>query len=314
MFKIYIKDFNQNGNVVSTETLVEEVPAKSEGDLKFINPIVKAEMGNVEGLDFSIQAGSKFYDAFLQMKTYIRVVYDGTTIFYGRVLTIDNSPFKGTRKVRCEGPLSFLMDSPVEGKEESARAKISVHDYMVNLINNHNNYINNEANKRFKLGEVPGNYSDSVVTDQRISNGSQKFGSDSWTDTKSALEDLRSHFGGYFRIRAGKLGNKLTLDWMNHYFNNTVLDQVVEVGKNILDITDVTEVENIFTAIIPVGRTTATKSEDGSTTSKQNNLYIDGKILKVPDITTNGQFSDAQLNRGYHSKSDYANAIKNYVL
>lgn len=314
MFKIYIKDFNQNGRIISTETLVEEIPAKEPGELKFISPIVKAEMGNVEGLDFSIQAGTKFFDAFLQMKTYIRVVYDGTTIFYGRVLTIDNNPFKGTRKVRCEGPLSFLMDSAVEGKEEEARPTISVLDYMNQLINNHNSFINNETNKRFQLGEVPGQYSGSVSSDQRISNESRKFGADGWTDTKAALEDLRSHYGGYFRVRMGTIGSKLTLDWMDHYFNNTVIDQAVEVGKNILDISDVTEVDNIFTAIIPIGRTniSSTDSSTGATSSKQSNLYIDGKILRVPDIIRH--FSDAQLNRGYHKKSDYANAINKYGM
>ena len=314
MFKIYIKDFNQNGRIISTETLVEEVPAKDVGELKFISPIIKAEMGTVEGLDFSIQAGTKYYDAFLQMKTYVRIVYDGTTIFYGRVLTIDNNPFKATRKIRCEGPLSFLMDSPVEGKEEDSRALVTILEYMNQLINNHNNFINNETNKRFQLGEVPGQYSGSVSSDQRISNESRKFGSDSWTDTKGALEDLRSHYGGYFRVRMGALGSKLTLDWMDHYFNNTIIDQTVEVGKNILDISDVTEVDNIFTAIIPIGRTnvTTTDSTTGGSSSKQNNLYIDGKILRVPDIV--GHFSDAQLNRGYHKKSDYANAINKYGM
>lgn len=314
MFKIYIKDFNQNGRIISTETLVEEVPAKDVGELKFISPIIKAEMGTVEGLDFSIQAGTKYYDAFLQMKTYVRIVYDGTTIFYGRVLTIDNNPFKATRKIRCEGPLSFLMDSPVEGKEEDSRALVTILEYMNQLINNHNNFINNETNKRFQLGEVPGQYSGSVSSDQRISNESRKFGSDSWTDTKGALEDLRSHYGGYFRVRMGALGSKLTLDWMDHYFNNTIIDQTVEVGKNILDISDVTEVDNIFTAIIPIGRTnvTTTDSTTGGSSSKQNNLYIDGKILRVPDIV--GHFSDAQLNRGYHKKSDYANAISKYGM
>lgn len=319
IFRIYINYFNQNGNFISTETLVEEVPAKSEGDLKLISPIVKAEMGNVESFDFSIQAGSKFYDAFLQMKTYLRVVYDGTTIFYGRVLTIDNTPFNGVRKVRCEGPMAFLMDSPVEGKQEETRPKITTYEYMQQLINNHNTNVK-EAKKTFQLGQVPGHYtSDKILSEQQITNDTRKFGSDSWTDTKGALEDLRSHYGGYFRIRAGEIGNsKLTLDWMDHYFNSTENEQTVEIGKNIIDFSDVTEVDNIFTAIIPIGRSNVTKN-DGSdnnngNTSKQNDLYIDGKILKVPEITTNGEFTDVQLNRGYHSKKDYANAINDYGI
>ena len=121
MFNIYIKNYNNNGTIVTEETLLQTIPATSEQALKFVSPNAKTEMGKAEGLDFSIECGTKFYDAFLQFKTYIRIEYDGYNIFYGRVLSIDNSRFRGTRKVRCEGPLSFLLDSPVEGVEETKR-------------------------------------------------------------------------------------------------------------------------------------------------------------------------------------------------
>ena len=300
MFDIYIKDFNQNGNVITQETLVQTIPAENEGALKLISPIVKNEMGKSEMLDFSIESGTAFYDAFLQMKTYIRIVYDGDTIFYGRVLTIDNSGFRGTRKIRCEGPLTFLLDSPVEGTQETGRKSMSVHDYMQYLISNHNDYVGS-SNKNFVLGEVPGQYSNSISDEQKLPNTSRKYGSDSWTDTKSALEDLRSHYGGYFRTRAGSIGNNIVLDWLNHYFNSSVNAQTIEVGKNILDISDITEIDNVFTAIIPIGKGSG---------SSNNNIYIDGKVLNVPDICN--VYSDEELNSGYHRAENYRNAINNY--
>ena len=251
MFKIYIKDFNNsNGVLVTEETLVQQIPAKNQYDLKLLDPKVKNEMGSSETLSFSIEPGTKFYDAFLQMKTYMRITYEDDTIFYGRVLTISNNTFRGTRQIRMEGPLAFLTDSPVEGVEESKRAKITTFAYMQKLINDHNKYCASEPNKKFILGNVPGNYS-SVTEAQQIKNDAQAFGSDSWTDTKSALEDLRSHYGGYFRTRAaGKIGKGVYLDWMNHYFNSKKISQKIEVGKNVLDISNVTEINNIFTAII----------------------------------------------------------------
>ena len=48
MIDIWIKDFNQNGNLVTTETLIQTIPAASEGDLKFVSVTVKSEMGNAE--------------------------------------------------------------------------------------------------------------------------------------------------------------------------------------------------------------------------------------------------------------------------
>lgn len=317
MFKIYIKDFNSNGTIVTEETLVQQIPAKNQYDLKLLDPRVKNEMGSSETLNFSIEPGTKFYDAFLQMKTYMRITYEDDTIFYGRVLTISNNTFRGTRQIRMEGPLAFLTDSPVEGVEESKRAKTTTFAYMQKLINDHNKYCASEPNKKFILGNVPGNYS-SVTEAQQIKNDTQAFGSDSWTDTKSALEDLRSHYGGYFRTRAaGKIGKGVYLDWMNHYFNSKKISQKIEVGKNVLDISNVTEINNIFTAIIPIGRhsvvsssNTATSANTGST--KMENLYLDNRIVYVPDIIN--QYSTGELNSGYHKYEDYRDAIKNYGI
>ena len=314
MFNIYIKDFNRNGRIITAETLMQTIPAKDEGELRLISPIIKAEMGTVEGFDFSIESGTPFYDAFLQMKTFIRVVYDGTTIFYGRVLTIDNNSFRGTRKIRCEGPMSFLLDSPVEGVEEKKRSEISTLSYLQELINNHNSYINNEANKRFMLGEVPGNYSGWVSSAQRVKSETRPFGSDSWTDTKSALEDLRSHYGGFLRARpAGGIGGGIYLDWMNHYFNPNTINQKVEVGKNIIDISNVTEIDNVFTAIVPIGRHDITVSSEGTKQSTQSeNLYVDGKVVRVPDVCS--KYSYAELSEGYHRYEDYRDAISKYGM
>ena len=315
MFKIYIKDFHKNGypDPIPTETLIQTIPATSENELRFISPIVKCEMGKVEGFDFSIEPGTPYYDAFLQMKTFIRVTYDNETIFYGRVLTIDNNGFRGTRKVRCEGPLSFLMDSPVEGIEETKRPIITTLQYIQQLIANHNAYINNEANKCFEVGNVPGHYSN-INDEQQIKNDSRRFGSDSWTDTKSALEDLRSHYGGFLRTRAGEIGSPIYLDWMNHYFNPTTVSQTIEVGKNILDISNITEIDNVFTAIIPIGRKNVTQSDTGNSSSRQDNLYIDGKVLRVPDIVSYFESKGVSLDSGYHTRDDYWRAIDKYGM
>lgn len=311
MFDIYIKDFNQNGSIVIEEILVQTIPAEHEGDLKLISPIVKNEMGNAASLDFSIEAGTAFYDAFLQMKTHMRITYDGEDIFNGRVLTIDNNTFRRTRRIRCEGAFTYLIDSPVEGVPEAKRGKLTIGQYLTNLLNNHNTYVN-DTDKSFYVGEVPGYYSSGITSEQQIKNDTRNYGSDSWTDTKSALEDLRSHYGGFFRTRTRE-GGGVYLDWLNHYFSASENPQTIEVGKNILDISDVTEIDNIFTAIIPIGKTSSNKTNGA--------LYIDGyrtevhgnnKMLKVPDICS--VYSDAQLNSGYHRADYYRNAINNYGM
>ena len=316
MFNIYMKGFNQNGRIINEETLVQTIPAEHEGDLKLISPIVKGEMGNAESFNFNIENGTKFYDAFRQMKTYIRVTYDGTTIFYGRVLTVDEG-FHGTRKIRCEGPLSFLLDSAVEGIDEGNRKKVSTNEYLTSLLNNHNSILENDANRIFTIGEVPGNYSARVSVDQQIKNDSRKFGADGWTDTKGAIEDLRSHYGGYLRARlSGGIGSSIYLDWMDHYFNSSINSQTIEIGKNVIDLNTSMEIDNIFTAIVPIGNnhssgSSSSSGTSGSSSTGAKHFYIPGKVLKVPDICA--KYGD-QLNSGYHRYEDYATAIAKYGL
>jgi len=324
MFNIYIKNFNRNGTLITDTVLLQTIPATSQSNLKLISPIVKNEMGNSEGFDFSIESGTEFYDAFLQMKTYIHVTYDNDTIFYGRVIVVDNGGFRGTRKVRCEGPLSFLLDSQVEPVDEIKRPEITIREYMQALLNNHNSRVN-DPNKTFYIGEVPGNYSNAVSAAQRIREDKRKYGSDSWTDTKSALEDLRSHYGGFLRVRPNAHGNSgMYIDWMNHYFNANVISQTIEVGKNVLDISNATELNNIFTVVIPIGRKiVSNKKEDGVSNSGKEDasLYIDGyrtdihgsgKGIAVPNILS--VFTAAQLNEGYHKLEYYRDAVTNYGI
>lgn len=317
MFDIYIKDFNQNGQLVTTETLVQSIPSATQGELKLISPTVKAEMGNAEQFNFSIEGGTKFYDAFNQMKTFMRVVYDGDTIFYGRVLTIENG-FTGNRKIRLEGPLAFLNDTSIEGQKEEGRPNISVNAYLSKIIDNHNTMCG-DPKRSFNLGEVPGNYH-SASSEQQIQNAERKFGQDGWTDSKGAIEDLRSHYGGYLRVRCN--GHKNSdgtysddghyLDWLNHYFNTIENSQAIEVGKNVIDISTSTEIDNIFTVVIPIGNSKSTSYETADGEKKASgpkHFYVDGVEVTVPSICS---VYGNDLNSGYHTYDDYAQALNRY--
>lgn len=287
-----------------TTTLIQEIPAKSEDAIYILNPTVKVDMGNAESMDFSLQAGTEFYDSFTQITTYIQVIYDGTTIFYGRVLTIDDGAF-GTRKVHCEGALSFLNDSFFPAKPEKARDNISIYEHISEVLANHNNQLGDPLRSIY-IGQVPGHYSSSISPDQMIDNDSREFGSSSLVESKSMLEDLKSHYGGCFRIRYS--GGRCYLDWMKHYFQSTVNEQSIEVGVNLIDIGSSTEVSNIFTAVIPIGK--AEEAKEG-----EDRVYIsyNGRnYMKVPEVTN--FYSDSELNSGYHTAKDYKNAIKNYGL
>ena len=308
----YYKDDNSPGGIHEGKTKVQTIPAGSESAIRLLAPVTKGDMGNASSMDLGIQNGTTYYDACIQMRTYVRVDFDGETIFYGRVLTV-NAGFFGEQKIHCEGALAFLNDSYYPGTEKKNRKAITINAHINAVLNNHNAQVADDRKKIYP-GEIPGNYSNSITSAQRIENASREFGTSGWQNSKSVLEDLKSHYGGCFRIRYS--GERCYLDWMNHYFRSTVNTQTIEVGKNLLDISGSTEISNIFTAVIPVGKTSSSDKGlylNGYTT---NGHTFNTNYILVPEICSSlynyGSYSDSQLNSGYHEASDYKTAITNY--
>ena len=408
MIEIYAVNYTDENQVFHDAwTLIQSIPAAETADIALINPSIDLKIDSAETMNFTVQANTDFYNAFHQMKSYIRVDYDGTTVFYGRVLTIDTGYF-GERKVQCEGPIAFLNDTYQEGKKENERNKTSIGNYLAEIIAAHNANTDDEF-KKIYLGEVPGLYSLDISDEQKIKSEDRKFGETSWVTTKSALENLKSHHGGFMRIRCeleqfndtiGQygLGNidlnnrivvyntdgtistersfsteidghevllptivngtilseeaavqhyissgeylgifdtvseadayaerlherqnwyyngrplvtKLYLDWLQHYTNDATINQTVAIGKNVIDLNYITEVNNIFTAIIPFGR-----SGNDNLTIKgyREDIHGANNYLRVDAITR--LYTDAQLNSGYHTADDYRNSYDKYGL
>ena len=297
MIDIYAMHFNQNGSIQENKTLIQTIPARTEGGLYLIGPKIGVKVGSAESFDFSIQPNTKYYDSFIQMRTYFSVEYDGDSIFYGRVLTIETG-FMGEKRVKCEGAMAFFNDSYYPGTPDDDRPSQSAGDYITDILNNHNSQLNDPLRAIYP-GEIPGHYSSAVSEAQRVENATRKFGQSGWAQTKSALDDIVSHYGGMFRIRKGANGLNY-LDAYKHYYKSSINSQIIEVGKNLLDMSSITEVNNIFTVVIPIGKGT------GSDTK----VMLDETYFPVSRVTE--FYSDAELNSGYHLASDYRTAESRY--
>ena len=202
MYGIYIKNYlDSNGTPQTNEILLYSIPISdfdSGSGYVLIDPVVKNEMGKTGTLEFGMAPNHPYYNRLMQMKTIMRVDYDGTCIFRGRVLTIDTSPLTGERKVHLEGDLAFLMDSIQPGVKEEERPEVSVLTYIQSLLQEHNNQMaeENSNDKKIFPGELPGQYSASIDDTQKIVvNGNLNFGSNSWGSTMSALESLTKEYG-----------------------------------------------------------------------------------------------------------------------
>lgn len=240
------------------EALLFTIPVQN-GKRPFLTARVNNEMGNAGSFEFSIDPGHPYADIWLHMRTLVRVDYDGDTIFYGRVLTIDRDMFR-TKTIHCEGTFTFFMDSVFEGKKEGFTVTLS--EYLAMLIEAHNDCMKDAPHKKIFLGEAPGNYSSAITEDQKIPVDTQKYAaSQGYRTVKEWLDDLVSDYAGTMRVRYNNSDGKMYLDWMKLYFNANLSNQTMSVNSNAIDLSDTVEVDNIFTHVIPVGK---------------NNKYIDG--------------------------------------
>lgn len=321
MYDIFIKNYlNGDGSAIITdETPVYSIPIlESMENRVFIDPNVKTEMGKAGSMDFSLRSNNIYYDKLQQMRTIIRVEFNGTSLFRGRVLTIDNAYFSGSRSVHLEGDMAFLMDSQQAGVKEENREKITILQHLSHVISAHNEQMrqNDEPDKAFELGEVPGKYSSAVTAAQRITVADKKFGSDSWRRTMDELESLKKEYGGYFRTRfvsasqASDHREHHYIDWLQAYFNpNVNLSQPIQVTSNMIDINSTTEVNNLFTVLIPIGDNNGEPLYVQEYTPSGGNKRTT-KYISVPELLN--FCTESQLTRGYHIKSEYRDAIKQY--
>lgn len=307
IYDVWIKNYRSSGGeMVTNETLMFSVPIEANSNA-LINPVVKNEMGKTGSMEFSMYPNHPYYNCWNQLKTIMRVTLGGETLFRGRVLTIDDSPMTGERKIHCEGDLAFLMDSMQDALKEENREEITILTYMTNMINVHNSQMSEEPDKLIYLGEVPGQYSAYIQDSQRvyIQDATKKYGESSFQTTMQRMESLLKDYGGYFRTRY--VGGRCYLDWLEYCYRINENQQEIRLGENLVDITSASEVDNIFTALIPIGKK---DGKDLTIKGYKTEVHGDNNRILVPQIV--GEFPDSELNKGYHSKSDYLNAKNQY--
>ena len=307
MYKVYINYFKRNNQLVATEELMLTVPSINGFPIQ--KPIVKASEDSAENFSFTMDYNSPYYDALLQFKTRIRVVYDGPngtdsadsdTIFYGKVLNITTSTVYNTKNITCAGYFAFFNDTYYEGKQETSRAKISVSEYYARIIANHNMY---DPSKSVTIG----------TTGVTLPSDLDRYEPSAWTQTSGLLSNLTSNYGGHMKVRIS--GYTAYLDWYKYYARDLGdgLRPVVKIGRNILDLSCDYGVNDIFTRVIPTGATNG----NGST------IYIEGykpdgttpygsKAMPVTYMRT--LYTDQELTDEFHNWQDYRDAEDNYGI
>lgn len=241
-------------------------------ELKVIGAKCVLEVNKTGSLTFQIAPTHPYYNEIKKHTSQIKLYQDDRVLFWGRVLN-DEITFENIKNIECEGELSYLLDSIQRGKVyqlNGGNKNNVIETYLKDVVKIHNSQV--DKSKQFSVGlvniEDPNNYL------YKISN---------YEDTLTALTDkLLNTYGGYLQVRHDK--DVRYLDYVSELTN--ACNQTIEFGKNIIDMTRYIKGEDVYTALIPLG---ATKdSTTNETYEKRLNISslkdsTDGTIKKVKD-------------------------------
>lgn len=251
-------------------------------DVQISAGTLKEESGQSPTLSFTVQPTHPLWRAFnresvMNTEREIELTEHETQkiLFRGRIRKVSMS-MNGSIDVTCEGAMAYLNDTTVRPYktydtdeidcEINAPAKAG--ELFEWFIEQHNSRVSNRCEK-FKVGINAG-----------VNFGALQRGTGTRPTTlKEMREKLTKLCGGYFRVRY--VGEDNYLDWLNADGSSEAA-QSVELGQNLLDLNTGADGKDIFTAIVPVGKTGEGEDEKDVTIDDEH-AYVGGGYDIVGD-------------------------------
>lgn len=217
--------------------------------------ILKEESGQSPTLSLTIQPAHPLWDSFTRdtvmlpsREVELFEVETGLVLFRGRVRAV-SMEFDGSKKITCEGAMAYLNDTTVrpyktydtDEIECDINAPAEANKLFEWFIEQHNAHVMNACEK-FIIGVNAGaNY------------GKLQRGTGAGPATLKEMRDkLEKACGGWLRVRYDATGS--IIDWLPDT-GAAEATQRVELGSNLLDLDTQVDGKDIYTAIVPVGKT-----------------------------------------------------------
>lgn len=212
-----------------------------------LSPKLTREVSKGGSLSFTMTRDHEQYESLQKMSTCITVEQDDKEIWRGRVLSHE-ADWYNRRVIYCEGALSYFNDSAItpfnyEGK---------LAQFLQHLIDAHNQQCGNMKMKRFELGTVTAALGDLVVHyGDRDSYGvGEDYGSTWDIIDKMVLKT----YGGYAYCTFDSATGNNVLNYCDQAFEaDRLVNQTIEYGVNLLDFTEKTDTNSLFTRVYPMG-------------------------------------------------------------
>lgn len=212
-----------------------------------LSPKLTREVSKGGSLSFTMTRDHEQYESLQKMSTCITVEQDDKEIWRGRVLSHE-ADWYNRRVIYCEGALSYFNDSAItpfnyEGK---------LAQFLQHLIDAHNQQCGSMEMKRFELGTVTAALGDLVVHyGDRDSYGvGEDYGS-TWDIIDKMVLKV---YGGYAYCTYNPATGNNVLNYCDQSFEaDRLVDQTIEYGVNLLDFTEKTDTNSLFTRVYPMG-------------------------------------------------------------
>lgn len=212
-----------------------------------LSPKLTREVSKGGSLSFTMTRDHEQYESLQKMSTCITVEQDDKEIWRGRVLSHE-ADWYNRRVIYCEGALSYFNDSAItpfnyEGK---------LAQFLQHLIDAHNQQCGNMKMKRFELGTVTEALGDLVVHyGDRDSYGvGEDYGS-TWDIIDKMVLKV---YGGYAYCTYNPATGNNVLNYCDQSFEaDRLVNQTIEYGVNLLDFTEKTDTNSLFTRVYPMG-------------------------------------------------------------
>lgn len=240
MYKIYAYPF---GNPNDKRLIY----APNNRSALVLSPKLTREVSKGGSLSFTMTRDHEQYESLQKMSTCITVEQDDKEIWRGRVLSHE-ADWYNRRVIYCEGALSYFNDSAItpfnyEGK---------LAQFLQHLIDAHNQQCGSMEMKRFELGTVTAALGDLVVHyGDRDSYGvGEDYGS-TWDIIDKMVLKV---YGGYAYCTYNPATGNNVLNYCDQSFEaDRLVDQTIEYGVNLLDFTEKTDTNSLFTRVYPMG-------------------------------------------------------------
>lgn len=204
-----------------------------------IKPRYQHEINKAGQLTFTLPRENKMYGELRQLTTPISLYLNGEEIFFGRILSIEQD-FYNREEITVEGALAFLHDAVIRPFSFTDETADCVKNYLERQLKVYNRAV--EDWKKIYVGNVTVKESNNYLYRWK----------DSYETAYDVIMDhtVKSSLGGYLSIR--RQGGKTYLDYTEEPGETST--QVIQFGKNLLDLSRFVSAEDVYTVIIPTGK------------------------------------------------------------